>query len=156
MPSLRSFPYLRVASALVVLVCAITLVSPLSIRQISVPGELTFDALTFYGVTIGAYGLLPFVRRGDVAIVAMWVVLGVGVAPCFVGREISAARMFADMAGVLMAAGPIFVARFRQVAQGDMRPYGRRETDAVAVQASNSSHAREGRDAEGVGLAQAL
>ena len=82
---------------------------------------------SFYdGVTAGAYGLLPFVRRGDIAVVAMWVVLGVGVAPCFVGQEVSAPHMFADMAGVLMGAAPIYIARFRQIAQGDVRNFRRR------------------------------
>lgn len=122
---------MRMASALVVLVCAIVLVSPLSIRNLVLPGDLTVEALTFYGVTAGAYGLLPFVRRGDIAIVAMWVVLGVGIAPCFLGQEISASHMFADMAGVLLAAGPIFIARFRQVAQGDTRLYRRRQDEAA-------------------------
>jgi hypothetical protein len=70
-------------------------------------------------------------RRGDVAMVAMWLVLGVGVAPCFSGQELSAPHMFADLAGVLMGAAPIYIARFRQIAQGDVRPYRRRETDAA-------------------------
>lgn len=128
-----SFRMMRLVSALVVLVGAIVLVSPLSIRNVALPGDLTVDAITFYGVTAGAYGLLPYVRRGDVAIVAMWVVLGVGIAPCFVGQEISASHMFADMAGVLLAAGPIFIARFRQVAQGDVRLYRRRQDEARDV-----------------------
>jgi hypothetical protein len=122
---------MRLGCAIVVLICAIVLVSPLSIRQMVLPGDLTVDAITFYGVTAGAYGLLPFVRRGDIAIVAMWVVLGVGIAPCFLGQEISASHMFADMAGVLLAAGPIYIARFRQVAQGDIRLYRRRQIEAA-------------------------
>ncbi|HEX3366682.1 hypothetical protein [Phenylobacterium sp.] len=125
------FRMMRLGCAIVVLICAIVLVSPLSIRQMVLPGDLTVDAITFYGVTAGAYGLLPFVRRGDIAIVAMWVVLGVGIAPCFLGQEISASHMFADMAGVLLAAGPIYIARFRQVAQGDIRLYRRRQIEAA-------------------------
>ncbi|MBS0362756.1 MAG: hypothetical protein JSR98_15375 [Proteobacteria bacterium] len=120
----------RLASAMVVLVCAVTLVLPLSLRPSLLPHGLTVDAIVFYGVTAGAYGLLPFVRRGDVVMVAMWLVLAVGVAPCFLGQELSAPRMFADMAGVLAAAGPVYIARFRQVAQGDVRPHRRREAEA--------------------------
>lgn len=120
----------RLASAMVVLVCAVALVLPMSLRPPLLVGNLTADALIFYGVTAGAYGLLPFVRRGDVVMVAMWLVLGVGVAPCFLGQEISAARMFADMAGVLAAAAPVYIARFRQIAQGDVRPHRRREAEA--------------------------
>jgi hypothetical protein len=33
------------------------------------------------------------------------------------------------MAGVLMGAAPIYIARFRQLAQGDIRPQLRREAD---------------------------
>jgi hypothetical protein len=144
---------MRMASALVVLVCAIVLVSPLSVRNLVLPGDLTVEALTFYGVTAGAYGLLPFVRRADIAIVAMWVVLGVGVAPCFIGQEISASHMFADMAGVLLAAGPIFIARFRQVAQGDTRLYRRRQDEAAGF---IPTHPGEGRDPDGIAPAPAL
>lgn len=124
-----SLRMVRLASALVVLAAAVVLVSPLSVRSAILPDSIPVHVFTFYGVTAGAYGLLPFVRRGDVAMVAMWVVLGVGVAPCFFGHELSAPQMFADMAGVLMAAAPIYVARFRQIAQGDVRHYRRREVE---------------------------
>jgi hypothetical protein len=40
--------------------------------------------------------------------------------------------MFGGMAGVLMAAGPIYIARFRQIAQGDIRLYRRREIEPGA------------------------
>ena len=125
-----SFRLLRLASALVVLTCAVVLVSPLSGLNLS--DSIPLHTLTFYGVTAGAYGLLPFMRRGDIVMVAMWVMLGVGIAPCFVGRELSASRMFADLAGVLMGAAPIYIARFRQIAQGDTRQYHRRATEADA------------------------
>jgi len=124
------FRLMRLVSALVVLSCAVVLVSPLS--GLTLSDSIPVHALTFYGVTAGAYGLLPFVRRGDIIMVAMWVVLGVGVAPCFVGRELSASQMFADLAGVMMGAAPIYIARFRQIAQGDIRHYRRRETEADA------------------------
>ena len=120
----------RLAAALVVLVCAVVLVSPLSILAAFIPESVPLHVFSFYGVTVGAYGLLPFVRRGDIAVVAMWVVLGVGVAPCFVGQEVSAPHMFAGMAGVLMGAAPIYIARFRQIAQGDVRNFRRRLDEA--------------------------
>jgi hypothetical protein len=128
-PSLRM---VRLASALLVLACAVLLVSPLSMLSAVVPDGVAVHAMTFYGVTLGSYGLLPFVRRGDIAVVAMWLVLGVGVAPCFVGRELSASHMFADMAGVLMGVVPVYIARFRQIAQGDVRPNRRRLDEAEA------------------------
>jgi hypothetical protein len=127
-----SLRMMRLVSALVVLVCAVLLVSPLSILSAIVPDSIPLYTLTFYGVTVGAYGLLPFVRRGDIAVVAMWVVLGVGIAPCFVGQELSAPHMFADMAGVLMGAAPVYIARFRQIAQGDVRRHQRRLDEAEA------------------------
>jgi hypothetical protein len=129
MPSLRM---VRLGSALVVLVCALLLVSPLSMLSAVVPDTVVVHAMTFYGVTTGAYGLLPFVRRGDIAVVAMWMVLGVGVAPCFIGQELSAPHMFADMAGVLMGVAPVYIARFRQIAQGDVRNEHRRSDEAEA------------------------
>ena len=120
---------MRFSAALVVLTCAVVLVTPLSLRSAMLGDTPIVDALTFYGVTAGAYGLLPFMRRGDIAMVAMWVVLGVGVAPCFMGEEVSALHMFGGIAGVLMAAAPIYIARFRQMAQGDIREYRRRQVD---------------------------
>ncbi|HEV7383852.1 MAG TPA: hypothetical protein VGN89_03155 [Phenylobacterium sp.] len=125
-----SLRMMRLASALVVLVCAVVMVSPLSILSVFIPDSVPLHVFSFYGVTAGAYGLLPFVRRGDIAVVAMWVVLGVGVAPCFLGQELSASHMFSDMAGVLMGAGPIYIARFRQIAQGDVRHHQRRLDEA--------------------------
>jgi hypothetical protein len=62
--------------------------------------------------------------------VGMWLVLAVGIAPCIAGRELNAAHMFADMAGVLGAALPIYIARFRQIIQGDVRLYRRRQVDS--------------------------
>ncbi|HXA38789.1 MAG TPA: hypothetical protein VNW53_07315 [Phenylobacterium sp.] len=153
MLSIAPFRMMRLACAVIVLVCAIVLVSPLSIRNVVLPEDLTVDALTFYGVTAGAYGLLPFVRRADIAIVAMWVVLGVGIAPCFLGQEISASHMFADMAGVLLAAAPVFIARFRQVMQGDVRLYRRREDEAAGFL---PAHPGEARDPDGMTPAQVL
>jgi hypothetical protein len=142
-PLLPTIPYrmMRFASAVVVLACALVLVAPLSFSGPAL-NSILIHAATFYGVTAGAYGLLPFVRRGDVAMMAMWVVLGVGVAPCFAGQELSASHMFADMAGVLMGAAPIYIARFRQVAQGDVRPYRRREIEAEEFLPASHSAAR--------------
>jgi hypothetical protein len=128
-PGALQFRLLRLVSALVVLSCAVAVVAPLSLRAAVISDNPFVDLLAFYGVTCGGYGLLPFVRRGDIAMVAMWVVLGVGVAPCFTGQELSPAHMFGGMAGVLMAAGPVYIARFRQIAQGDIRLYRRRETE---------------------------
>ena len=120
---------MRFGSALVVLACAIVLVAPLSLRNAVFGDKPAIDALTFYGVTTGAYFLLPFLRRGDIAIVATWLVLGVGVAPCFAGEELSAPHMLAGLLGVLMAVAPIYIARFRQVAQGDVRGHRRRQSE---------------------------
>jgi hypothetical protein len=85
--------------------------------------------LLFYLGTLGAYALMPFVRRDDIPLVAAWVVLLSELAPCVAGQLISPIKVTADALGVLMAAGPIYVARFRQVRQGDTRPAGRRASD---------------------------
>jgi hypothetical protein len=116
----------RFAAAFAVAVAAVTLVAGLTVFGDMIANVITVHALTFYGITAAAYAALPFVRRGDVLMVAIWLVLASGVAPCVVGQEISAPRMFADMGGVLMAAAPIYIARLRQLAQGDTRDLPRR------------------------------
>lgn len=85
--------------------------------------------LLFYVGTLAAYALMPFVRRDDIPLVAAWVVLLSELAPCIAGQLISPGKVTADALGVAMAAGPIYVARFRQIRQGDIRPAGRRATD---------------------------
>jgi len=86
--------------------------------------------LLFYAGTAAAYGLMPYVRRGDIPLVAAWVVLLAELAPCVAGRLISPTKVTADVLGVLMATAPIYVARLRQVQQGDIRPGGRRATES--------------------------
>ena len=134
-----SLRLMRLASAVLVLGCAVVLVAPMSMRAAMVGDSPLLNTVSFYGVTVGAYGLLPFVRRGDIAVVAIWVVLGVGVAPCFVGQELSAPHMLANMAGVLMGAAPIYIARLRQIVQGDVRAYRRREAETEIVVAGAPS-----------------
>lgn len=119
----------RVAAALAVASTAVTLVGLLTLRGAAAPYALTLHWATFYAVTAGGYAALPLVRRGDVLMVAGWLVLAAGVAPCVMGQEISAPHMFADMAGVITAAAPIYIARLRQLAQGDIRPERRRQTE---------------------------
>ena len=70
----------RLISALVVLTCAVMLVAPLALPAAISPEKAWIGALVFYAVTAGSYGALPFIRRGDIAAVAMWLMLAVGVA----------------------------------------------------------------------------
>jgi hypothetical protein len=85
--------------------------------------------MLFYAGVTTAYILMPYVRRGDIPLVAAWVVLMAELAPCIGGQLISPVKVAADVLGVLMAAGPIYVARLRQVQQGDIRPGGRRASE---------------------------
>jgi hypothetical protein len=119
----------RLAAALAVAGVAVTLVGALSLRGATLPNVITLHWAVFYAVTAGGYLALPFVRRGDILMVAGWLVLVSGVGPCALGQEISAPEMFADMAGVATAAAPIYIARLRQIAQGDVRNPRRRQTD---------------------------
>jgi hypothetical protein len=120
----------RLACAAIVAIAAVAAVAVLTLAGPALADLTLVHGVVFYVVTAAAYALLPFVRRGDVVMAAVWLVLASGVAPCVLGQEISAPRMFADMAGVLMAAAPIYIARLRQVAQGDMRdPPQRRQTE---------------------------
>jgi hypothetical protein len=117
----------RLAAALCVGSGAVAAIGVLTARDIDAPDAVALHWATFYGVTAAAYAALPFVRRGDVLMVAGWLVLAAGVAPCALGQEISAPHMFADMAGVVTAAVPIYIARMRQLAQGDIRAQRRRQ-----------------------------
>ena len=89
--------------------------------------------LLFYVGTSLAYALMPFVRRGDVPLVAAWVVLLSELSPCITGQLMSPDKVAADALGVLLAAGPIYIARLRQVLQGDTRPAGRRASEIKRV-----------------------
>ncbi len=121
---------LRFVAAFVALVAAVCVVAPLTVWGGAFPADnVAARAMLFYAITSGAYAFLPLVRRGDIAMVTMWLVLAVGIAPCIAGRELNPQHMFADMAGVLMSALPVYIARFRQMVQGDLRAYHRRETD---------------------------
>jgi hypothetical protein len=113
--------YVPVGAAMGVVVLALSL-SPLTDLFLA-------RLLVFYAGTALAYALMPFVRRGDVPLVAAWVVLLAELAPCVAGQLISPIKVTADVLGVLMATGPIYVARLRQVLQGDTRPTGRRATE---------------------------
>lgn len=119
----------RLGAALAVAGVAVALVSLLTFWSAALPNVITIHWATFYAITAGGYAALPFVRRGDVLMVASWLVLAAGVAPCIAGEEISAPHMFADMAGVVTAAVPIYIARLRQLAQGDTRQLRRRQTE---------------------------
>lgn len=116
----RAF-YAPVGAALGAVVLALSL-SPLSEPFLA-------RVLLFYAGTTAAYALMPYVRRGDIPLVAAWVVLLAELAPCVAGQLISPIKVTADVLGVLMATGPIYVARLRQVQQGDVRPGGRRASE---------------------------
>lgn len=85
--------------------------------------------LLFYAATSLAFGLMPYARRGDIPLVAAWVVLLSELAPCVAGNLISPLKVTADALGVVMATGPIYIARLRQTLQGDLRSAGRRAGD---------------------------
>ena len=84
----------------------------------------------FYAATSLAYLLMPFARRSDIPLVAAWAVLLSELAPCLGGQLLSPMNVLADAFGVMMAAAPIFIARYRQKQQGDVRPGARRTADA--------------------------
>lgn len=133
----RAVPIPRAVLAGVVALAAMMAAGWITFAGTALPNPITAHVLSFYAITAGAYVLLPFVRRGDIVMGGMWLVLAAGVAPCVTGQEISAPHMFADMAGVLMAAAPIYIARMRQIAQGDTRDTPqRRQTEREAASAS--------------------
>ena len=87
--------------------------------------------MLFYIATVLAYGLMPYARRGDLPLVAAWVVLLSELAPCITGQLLSPIDVAADGLGVVMAAAPFFIARMRQLQQGDVRVPGRRASDSA-------------------------
>ena len=74
----------------------------------------------FYVTVAIAYALMPLARRGDIPLVGAWVILLAELSPCALGQMLSPQHVAADSAGVLMAAAPIYIARLRQVRQGDI------------------------------------
>ncbi|MBL8556140.1 MAG: hypothetical protein JNL41_17820 [Phenylobacterium sp.] len=110
-------------------VAAIMCLAVLAISLTPLAEPFLARVLIFYAAVNLAYALMPYVRRGDIPLVAAWVVLFCELAPCFAGSLISPTRVTADVLGVVMAAGPIYVARLRQVQQGDIRPPGRRASE---------------------------
>lgn len=125
LPVLRRPFYLPVAVVLGAVVLGLSL-TPLT-------AAFTPRMLLFYLGTSAAYSLMPFVRRGDIPLVAAWVVLVAELTPCFSGELMSPVRVAADTLGVLLAAAPIYVARMRQLLQGDVRPGGRRASEIKRV-----------------------
>ena len=114
--------YVPVGAAIGAMVLGLAL-SPLT-------GSFVARMLVFYAGTALAYAAMPYARRGDIPLVAAWVVLLSELAPCFAGHLMAPTKVAADILGVLMATGPIYVARLRQVQQGDIRPTGRRAGEA--------------------------
>jgi hypothetical protein len=103
----------------------------LAVCLTGVAGDFMSRALLFYAGVSAAYVLLPYVRRGDIPLAAMWVVLAAELAPLTSGQLISPVTVGADVAGVALAAAPIFIARLRQVVQGDTRSRNRRQRDGA-------------------------
>lgn len=101
----------------------------LGLSQTSMADPFLGRVFLFYAGTSLAYALLPLMRRGDIPLVAAWVVLFSALLPGFSGHLISARDVLADGLGVLMAAAPIYVARFRQIQQGDTRAASRRASE---------------------------
>jgi hypothetical protein len=87
----------------------------------------------FYLATSIAYVLMPYVRRSDIPLAAMWVVLAVELAPLTVGQMLSAEGVAADVAGIAMATAPIYIARARQMLQGDTRGHSRRAGERLVA-----------------------
>src|SRR5689334_19946662 len=75
----------RLASVVAVAALAIAAVGALAFAGDALPNMVTAHVLTFYAVTAGAYVALPFVRRGDVLMAGVWLVLAAGVGPCVLG-----------------------------------------------------------------------
>ena len=123
------FRFARLGAAFAVAAIAVVLVGLLTVRGDEAAHPLILHWGLFYGVTAGAYAALPFIRRDDIVTAMSWLVLAAGIAPCIQGHEISAANMFSDMGGVATVALPIYIARLRQVTQGDTRPERRRQFD---------------------------
>ena len=69
---------LRFAAAFAALTAAACVVAPLTMGGEGFPADnLVARTVLFYVITSGAYAFLPFVRRRDIAMVTMWLVLAV-------------------------------------------------------------------------------
>ena len=93
-------------------------------------------ALFYLSVAV-TYALMPMTRRGDVPLVAAWVILLSELSPCALGRMLSPANVLIDTLGVAMAVAPIYIARLRQVRQGDLGATQRRAMKRRAADMSS-------------------
>ena len=94
---------------------------------------------TFYVAVCTAYALMPLARRGDIPLVAAWVVLLSAIAPCALGQMLSPQQVAIDSLGVLAAAAPVYIARLRQIRQGDI---GSRQKKAMARRIADADFSR--------------
>ena len=69
------------------------------VASLSPPAEpFLARMLIYYAATSLAYATMPYVRRGDIPLVAAWVVLLSELAPCFAGQLISPVKVTASSA----------------------------------------------------------
>lgn len=115
----RVYPYAAAGIALITL----------TLSWMPALSEPLLRLVLFYSAMSLAYITMPLVRRGDIPLMASWVILISELTPCIFGQMLSPERVAADTFGVFMATAPIYIARIRQVHQGDIRAARRRTQD---------------------------
>ena len=86
----------------------------------------------FYGFTLLTLMCLPWSRKDEVFLALIAVAAASEISQRLTGRSASTLDLLADMAGVAAAAAPVYVARFRQVAQQGSARHNRRKASAEA------------------------
>lgn len=130
---------LRWAGVLAGLAAAVVIAGPFRYADLGLPfPDIVAHALLFYGLGVLMLGALPNSRTADLALALLLIGCVSEVVQAMVGREMSLLDLGGDAAGILLAAGPTYLARFRAVVRthphvtfAELRRMDRREGRSV-------------------------
>ena len=136
----------RVVAVIVAAVAVVLLLGPFGAPD---GWDKVLHAAGFYGFTLLALACFPWHRKGDLIVTVLALGASSELAQGITGRDMSVFDFCADAAGVALAAGPIYVARFRQIAQRQPNLAG-----APAQPIERRQRVRRPHEGEAVGLAR--
>ncbi len=87
----------------------------------------------FYGFSLLTLLCLPWSRKDEIFLALIAVAATSEISQRLTGRSASTIDLLADLAGVVVAAAPVYVARFRQVAQQGSARHNRRTSEQKAL-----------------------
>lgn len=129
---------LRWAGLAAGLCAAIALAGPFRYADLGLPfPDTVAHGLLFYGLGVLMLSALPRSRTADLALALLGVAAASEVAQSLVGREMSFHDVAGDAAGIVLAVGPTYLARFRTLVRthphatfAELRRMDRRQSGA--------------------------